>query len=126
MSASGITVDLVVAVALTIAPVGHVDMGAEDASGGELVWQLPTFWTSWARPEHHNAVMLRDPRTEQQKIRPISYDPGDRKHQMELHRDFIDTMPFKDGPPLTEPEWVPSDVPTNTRSRDGQWMKLQL
>jgi hypothetical protein len=45
---------------------------------------------------------------------------------MDLRRDFIDSYQFRDLPPLEEPQWVPSDVPTGTLSRDGQWMKLQL
>jgi hypothetical protein len=60
-------------------------------------------------------------------IRPIGYDPGDQKLQMEIRRDFIDTFPYRDDqlPLLEEPRWVPSDVATGN-SQDGKWMKLQL
>lgn len=56
---------------------------------------------------------------------PFKRDDGTPREQMEMQRDFIENYPFDELPPLKEPQWVPSDVPTGN-SQDGQWMKLRL
>lgn len=56
---------------------------------------------------------------------PFKRDDGTPRDQMEMRRDFIDSYPFNELPALTEPEWVPSDVPTGNK-QNGQWMKLRF